>query len=246
MNIIKLNAIESTNSYLKDLIHSTELENFTVVVAENQTAGRGQMGSVWEVEPGKSLTFSVFVRCVDFDVDTQFYFNMCVSLACYEVLKRHTSVNLKVKWPNDIMAEKDKIAGILIENSIRGQIILASIVGIGINVNQLNFPEHLTGVTSLAKITGRTFDKEKLIFELVQEMKEQLEHFENKKFNEIKSNYLKSLFEFQKPRMFELASGTLFLGKIVDVNSSGQLVVENEQEKTREFSIKEIKFASFN
>lgn len=245
MNIIKLNAIESTNSYLKDLMQSTQLDNFTVVVAENQTKGRGQMGSVWEVEPGKSLTFSVFVRCFDFQVESQFYFNMCVSLACSEVLKRHTSATIKVKWPNDIMAEKDKIAGILIENSIRGGNVVASVVGLGINVNQINFPPHLTAVTSLAKIVGKEFDKEKLMIELVHELKSQLQLFEDKKFEEIKTSYLNSLYEFQKPRMFEVDSGEQFLGKIVDVNSSGQLVVETEQEKTREFGIKEIKFASY-
>ena len=245
MNIIKLNAIESTNSYLKDLMHTTDLENYTVVVAENQTAGRGQMGAKWEVESGKSLTFSVFVSYLNFKIVSQFYFNMCVSLACSEVLKRHTSATIKVKWPNDIMAEKDKIAGILIENSIRGKNIVASVVGIGINVNQINFPNHLTGVTSLAKIVGKEFDKEKLMIEIVHELKSQLQQFEDKKFNEIKTSYLNSLFEFQKPRMFELESGVQFLGKITDVNSSGQLVVETEQEKTREFGIKEIKFASY-
>lgn len=245
MNIIKLNAIESTNSYLKDLVKSTDVENYTVVVAENQTAGRGQMGSVWEVESGKALTFSALVRCSDFKVDAQFYFNMCVSLACSEVLKRHISATVKVKWPNDIMADKDKIAGILIENSIRGQEVTASIVGIGINVNQVEFPFHLTSVTSLLKISGREFDKEALMIEVLHELKNQLQRLENKEFEAIKSDYLKSLFEFGKPRMFETSEGEQFLGKIVDVNSAGQLVVATEQNKTREFGIKEIKFASY-
>ena len=245
MNIIKLNAIESTNSYLKDLVRSTQVENYTVVVAENQTAGRGQMGAVWEVESGKALTFSALIRCADFKIDSQFYFNMCVSLACSEMLKRHTSAIISVKWPNDIMAEKDKIAGILIENSIQEQKIKSSIVGIGINVNQIKFPFHLTGVTSLAKIAGKEYDKEVLMIEVLHELKHQLERFENKEFEAIKSDYINSLFEFGKPRMFETSEGEQFLGKIVDVNLAGQLVVETEHKKTREFGIKEIKFASY-
>lgn len=245
MNIIKLNAIESTNSYLKDLMLSTPLENYTVVVTENQTEGRGQMGAVWEVESGKSLTFSVLIRLSSFKVRHQFYFNMCVSLACAKVLKRHTSVTVRVKWPNDIMADKDKIAGILIENIIRGQHIGSSVVGIGLNVNQISFPKHLEGVSSLAKIEGHTFDKESLMFELLGELKKQLLHFEQEAFQLIKENYMNSLFEFNRPRMYETSTEEQFLGKIVDVNSIGQLVVETEDKKTRKFEIKEIKFARY-
>lgn len=245
MNIIKLNAIESTNSYLKELMQTTDLENYTVVVAENQTAGRGQMGSVWEVESGKSLTFSVFVKWSDFKIESQFYFNMCVSLACSEVLKRHTSATIKVKWPNDIMAEKDKIAGILIENSIRSKKIATSIVGIGINVNQIFFPKHLEGITSLAKLEGEIVDKEQLMIALMYELKNQLQKFEMGEFELIKEDYMNSLFELNKPRVFETVLGEQFLGKIVDVNSNGQLVVATDNKKTRKFGIKEVKFASY-
>lgn len=244
MNIIKLNAIESTNSYLKDLMQSTSLENYTVVVAENQTHGRGQMGEVWEVEAGKSLTFSVLVWCEDFDIGSQTYFNMCVSLACSKVLKRHVAATIKVKWPNDIMAEKDKIAGILIENTIRGNTVVSSVVGIGINVNQIHFPEHLKGVSSLSQIEKKEFNKEDLMHELLHEIHQQVCEFEKSAFESIKKQYLEALFEFQKPRMFETAFGEQFLGKITDVNSTGQLVVETSDKKTREFGIKEIKFAS--
>ena len=245
MNIIKLNAIESTNSYLKDLMLGTTLENYTVVVAENQTAGRGQMGANWEVESGKSLTFSVLIRLSKAKVVHQFYFNMCVSLACAKVLKRHTSATVKVKWPNDIMAEKDKIAGILIENSIRGQKIISSVVGIGLNVNQVSFPKHLEGVTSLSKIEKIPFDKENLMDELLHELKSQMHYFETEQFEMIKEEYLNFLFEFNKPRMFEITSGEQFLGKIIDVNSAGQLVIETEDKETRKFEIKEIKFARY-
>ena len=243
MNIIKLNAIESTNSYLKDLMQYSSLENYTVVIAENQTLGRGQMGALWEVEPGKSLTFSVLVRLGAMDIQKQFYFNMCVSLACYEVLKRKLSAKVKVKWPNDIMADKDKIAGILIENSIKGQTISSAVVGVGINVNQLQFPRHLKAVSSMAKLEGFEFDKEALLQEFIQQLQLEVSKFENKKFQAIKEAYLKALFAFQVPSMFETPDGIKFLGKIVAVNSKGKLVVEMDGEKTREFGIKEITFA---
>ena len=139
MNIIKLNAIDSTNSYLKNNAIKNNFESFTVVVAEKQTDGRGQLGTVWESDQGKNLTFSVLIKFLDFKITQQFYLSMAVSLGVLRVLKSQFIYNFHIKWPNDILAENNKVAGILIENSIVGSFIKNSVIGIGLNVNQTNF-----------------------------------------------------------------------------------------------------------
>jgi len=116
MKVIKLDAIDSTNEFLKGLSSKQQLENFTVVTAENQTKGKGQMGSVWDSEAGKNLTMSVFVKDSLSDVNQIFKLNIGVALAVIEALETFNIPNLMIKWPNDIMSYNFKIAGILIEN----------------------------------------------------------------------------------------------------------------------------------
>src|SRR3970282_291011 len=146
-----LDAIDSTNEFLKGLSNGQLLENFTVVTAENQTKGKGQMGSVWDSEVGKNLTMSVFIKDSLSDVNQIFKLNVGVVLAVVQALETFNIPNLMVKWPNDIMSYNFKIGGILIENSIKSDGTVHSIVGLGINVNQVNF-ENLPKASSLAVI----------------------------------------------------------------------------------------------
>lgn len=105
MQIIKLSAIDSTNDYLKQLSREKKLDNFTIVVANEQTKGRGQMGSKWVSEVGKNLTFSVLVKNVMIANEKLFDWNIVVALAVLEVLEKHEIQNVSIKWPNDIMAD---------------------------------------------------------------------------------------------------------------------------------------------
>ncbi len=116
MNIIKLDAIDSTNEYLKQLISNNLLPNFTVVTANFQSKGKGQMGSSWSSEAGKNLTMSILVFDILSDSQDMFYLNMAVALSVQEVLKNFNVPNVAIKWPNDIMSGKQKLGGILIEN----------------------------------------------------------------------------------------------------------------------------------
>lgn len=244
MYIIKLNAIESTNGYLKELTAKKKLENFTVVVAEQQTKGRGQMGTVWLSEEGKNLTFSLLVNFDDFNISNQFYLSMAVSLGVLTTLKSLTNTSFYIKWPNDILAEKDKIAGILIENIIGGHLIKQSIIGIGLNVNQVAFCNTIKDVTSLKNISGKFTDKEMLLKKIVLEIKHFVNYINKREFKQLKKMYLMRLFKLNMPSMFIDKDEKLFLGKIIDVSNDGKLVVELEDETTRKFSLKEIKFAS--
>ncbi|TFG78733.1 MAG: biotin--[acetyl-CoA-carboxylase] ligase, partial [Flavobacteriales bacterium] len=139
MRIVKLNAIDSTNCYLKGLMQTEALEDFTVVVANQQNSGRGQMGSKWTSEPGKNLIMSVLKIFNDLPAEQQFSLNVCVSLAVFDTLKSLEIPKLSIKWPNDILSGNLKIGGILIENSLLGTQIRSAIIGLGLNVNQTDF-----------------------------------------------------------------------------------------------------------
>lgn len=246
MNIIKLNAIESTNLYLKKLAVEKDTESYTVVTADFQSAGRGQMGTTWHSEIGKNLTFSILIKFKAFDIEHQFYLSMAVSLGLLAAIRSHISSPLFIKWPNDILADKDKLAGILIENIISRNLIKQTVIGIGLNVNQEQFPMTIGNITSLKKLAGKSFDKDLLLENILTSIQNYVGFIDRKEFPKLKELYLKSLYKFQKPSMFEDNKGTIFLGKIIDVSEDGKLVVVLENEKTRKFDLKEIKFASRN
>lgn len=242
MHIIKLNAIDSTNSYLKKLAVKNTVKSFTTVIANEQTLGRGQVGTQWVSEVGKNLTFSMLIKFDGFKIEHQFYLSMAVSLAILNVVKSSVNVPVFVKWPNDILAEKGKVAGILIENMLSGNFIRQSVIGIGLNVNQENFPKTIGKANSLKNITGLHFDKDELLQEIIQAVKLFVGYVERKEFKKLKTLYLAQLHKFMVPAMFEDKNNTVFMGKIVDVFEDGKLVVELENEKTHKFNLKEIKF----
>ena len=244
MHIIKLNAIDSTNSYLKKLVVEEIVQNFTVVVTEHQISGRGQMGTVWESDKGKNLTFSILIEFEELRITNQFYLSMAIALGVLKAVKGYVNSGVQVKWPNDILADKDKLAGILIENVLKGANIKYAIVGIGVNVNQESFSKDVENVTSLKKICGHSIDKNILLEKIVSSIKHYVSFLDNHQFQELKELYIDVLFKYNKPAMFVDNSGDQFLGKIIDISEDGRLVVELENEKTRKFNLKEIKFAS--
>lgn len=244
MNIIKLNAIDSTNSYLKKLAKDATVKSYTVVVARYQTQGRGQIGSFWISDSGKNLTFSTLIKFSDFKIEHQFYLSMAISLSILSTVKSYVKIPFSVKWPNDILAEKDKVAGILIENVLSGNYIKKSVIGIGLNVNQTEFPKSIGKATSLKNILGIDLGKDELLKDIITAFKQYVGYIENNEFFKLKKLYINSLYQYNKPTMFYGAEGTIFLGKIVDVSAEGKLVVELENGTTRKFSLKEIKFAN--
>ena len=243
MQIIKLNATESTNAYLKELLAEVALKDFTVVVAREQSKGRGQMGTVWESDPGKNLTFSVLKRFDGFLVSNQFMINVLVSMALYEHLKKLHIPDLRVKWPNDILSGHHKIAGILIENMLSGDKIQSSVIGIGLNVNQIHF-NNLPNVSSLKLISGKNLDLEELLKSLLESMGEMFDILKTKnptKGNALLDKYKSVLFRKDKPSTFRNENDELFMGFITDVSSEGKLIITLEDGIKKEFGLKEIK-----
>ncbi|MNX16890.1 Bifunctional ligase/repressor BirA [compost metagenome] len=238
MKLIKLDAIDSTNEFLKGLSNKEELENFTVVTTENQTKGKGQMGSVWNSEVGKNLIMSVLVKDYLFDINQIFNLNIAVSLAVIDTLEAMNIPDLSIKWPNDIMSYNKKIGGILIENSIKSEETIVSIVGLGLNVNQTNF-ENLPKASSLALLCNTYFNKEELLLMIIENLKKKLalwKQFSDQFWRE----YTDKLFRKGVPMAFSNQNDQNFMGIIQGVSSIGKLQILLEDDSVAEFDVKEI------
>lgn len=239
MNLIKLNAIDSTNSYLRSLVSQKVLEDFSVVLTDHQMSGRGQMGTVWNAEKGKNLTCSVFKRNKGVVVHHQFYISMATSLAIIKTLQEFNIPKIAVKWPNDILSEQKKICGILIENVIKNNAIEGTIIGIGLNVNQTNF-DGLPQASSIINLTGRVHHPEELLSRIIKHLKYFFDKLQDDKHDFIKRAYEALLFRKNKPSTFKDAEGSLFSGFIKGVDENGNLQVLVEDDIIKEFAFKEI------
>ncbi|MFL9831066.1 biotin--[acetyl-CoA-carboxylase] ligase [Flavobacterium sp. ST-87] len=237
MKLIKLNAIDSTNDFLKGLSLTQELQNFTVVSAENQTKGRGQMGSVWNTEASKNLIMSVFLKDVVLNPNGIYQLNIATALAIVQVLKTFDIKNLSVKWPNDIMSANFKIGGILIENTFKTGGHISSIIGIGLNVNQTNFDD-LPKASSMAVVADAVFNKEELLVLIVEQLKENLLEIHSNS-QELWSNYLRILFKKGVPMPFKVKEKS-FMGIITGVSAAGKLILLLEDDSFAEYGIKEV------
>ena len=239
MQIIKLDATQSTNTYLKELSFEKELEDFTVITTRDQTSGRGQMNAKWESEPGKNLAFSILKNNIDVSIKDVFLVSVCVSLAIIDGLKPLGIPNLSIKWPNDILSGTNKIGGILIENILSGSKIKRSIVGFGLNVNQEVF-EKAPNASSLKNILGTEFDLDSVFYTLI----EQLHSYLNKPIqsleNELYAQYHSQLFKIGEKSTFKNQHDTLFTGTIAEVSISGKLIVKHENGDYQEYGLKEI------
>jgi BirA family biotin operon repressor/biotin-[acetyl-CoA-carboxylase] ligase len=240
MYIIKLSAIDSTNTFLKELVAVTLPEDYTVVVTESQTKGRGQMGSVWEAEQGKNLTVSVFKKLNNFNIIEQFYISMAVSLAIVKALTVFKIPQLRIKWPNDILSADTKLCGILIENVIKSNLLQGSIIGFGLNVNQKNF-DNLPQASSMNLLTGVVYNKDEVLSEVLKQLKFYFELLESKQFSEIKQAYESLLFRKDKPSTFTSTLSGRFSGIIQGVTENGLLQVWTEDEIIKTYDLKEIK-----
>lgn len=238
MKLIKLDAIDSTNDFLKALSFQDEIENFTVVTAENQTKGKGQRGAKWVSELGKNLIMSVLVKDFLYNIEKVFDMNLIVSLSIIEALKKIDIPDLSIKWPNDIMSYNKKIGGILIENTLKSDGRILSVVGFGLNVNQTNF-EDLPHASSLKLICNREFNKDILPFLIIERIKQKIELWENNSAL-YQEEYFNSLFRKGVPMAFKNLQNKNFMGIIQGVSPIGKLQVLLEDDSIAEFEIKEI------
>ena len=238
MRIIKLNAIDSTNSFLKEMIYKEVIEDYTIVVAQHQTNGRGQMGTVWDSDRGKNLMFSVFKDLSSYVVEFPFYISMAISLAILKALETFNIPNLRIKWSNDILSADKKICGILIENVIKNR-LNSTIIGIGVNVNQTEF-NNLPKASSLKNITGIHYNLDEILQRIIKYTMHYSFLLQQEKYEEVKNEYESNLFRKNKPSTFKNTEGILFSGFIKGVTKYGKLQVILEDKIVKKFDLKEI------
>jgi BirA family biotin operon repressor/biotin-[acetyl-CoA-carboxylase] ligase len=243
MKLIKLDAIDSTNTFLKNLAVNVELDDFTVVSAKHQLSGKGQMGSEWVSEADKNLMFSVYKRFERLTIENQFCISMIVSLTIHEVLSAFKLAKIKIKWPNDILSCDKKVGGVLIENKLKDKQIESSIIGIGLNINQTVF-RNLNQASSLYVNYKRKFDRDNLLKQIVNRLEINFKKYDftsSDSINELHSNYEKLLFNLNLLKPYSLQDETIFDGVIKGVTGIGELKIEiNGVNET--FNIKEIRF----
>ncbi len=228
-NVIYLPTCHSTNTLASQMIQNEVVADGTIVITSNQTAGRGQRGNNWEALPGQNITTSFILKPTFLTATEQFNLNIAVSLAVYEflsplIIRGRVIETLKVKWPNDIYVGDKKLGGILIENTLSGSQIAYSIIGIGLNINQLEFGENRA--TSLRFFNPQTeFDIEKLVENLAESLEKHYLELRNGYVNRQKERYLQTLYRYQEPHYFE-KDDVRFLGTIIGVAKDGHLAIE--------------------
>ena len=236
-----LPSCHSTNDVGLALIKTGDAQDGTIIITTNQTQGRGQRGNKWVAEPGKNLTFSIILDVSFLKYEGIFGLNMAVSLGIVSFFNSTLNTQhskLKIKWPNDLYYDDKKLGGILIENIYRSDGSVWAVVGIGININQVNFS--YLNATSLAAICKQFFDLEELLLKLTQEIEYYFEMLREGDLHKIKPLYLQNLYHYMKFTTYR-SGEEIFEGKIIDVNDIGQLVVENKA-GLRVFDKQEIRF----
>lgn len=240
-NLVTLKQVDSTNSFLKNILsNSKPVPEGTVIMAEDQYAGRGQRESTWQSEPGKNLTFSILLRPSFLSVTGQFNLTMAVSMGVFEALEPVLGTQLKIKWPNDIYYADKKLGGMLIENILQGSQIKNSIVGIGINVNQDNFTDKAGNATSIKQILQKDYSLKDILSEICKHVEAYYLHLKAGRIDFVKNIYLSRLYWLNKEGQFQ-SNGEVFTGMIKNVTDNGLLIVESNG-KEEAYNLKEIKF----
>ena len=236
---IILETVDSTNAYLKKWMAREVLKEGTVVVARQQTAGRGQMGTSWESQPGKNLTFSMVLYPLFLPFAESFLISQLVALGIKDVLDGYTN-DITVKWPNDIYWQDKKLAGILVENAVQGDKFQSAVAGIGLNVNQEKFYSNAPNPVSLKQITGTTVELEDLLPQLISSILHYYDLIrEEEKRLVVRQLYLQSLYRKNGYHQYSDAIGD-FNARIFDVEKNGHITLEDEAGNLRRYGFKEI------
>ncbi len=238
--LYSFDTVTSTNDKLKELLNKKELDEFTVVKAAMQTAGKGQTGNRWESEKGKNLTVSILLKPTFLDPGIQFYISKIASLAILNTLNKY-GIKALIKWPNDIYVDGKKIAGILIENSIMGTGLAESIVGIGLNINQKEFSSNVKNPVSMIHILQKETDTDKILHELQDMLHRFYKLLQDNKFEDIDHAYFDALYRRHTVSRFKDINGE-FTAEILSVEPTGFLILKDTSGIIRKYAFKEVEF----
>lgn len=242
-NIRNIDRLESTNSYAQKLLENGDLQEGDVISTYNQENGKGQGENFWESESGSNITISVALQPRVIHPSQQFIINQLVSLALVDVIEQYVAnEEVKIKWPNDIYVADKKIAGVLIQNFIKGEEIEFSIVGIGVNVNQKEFYSDAPNPGSLIHYFNNTMDLKQLLDQLLLRIDVKYEFYKQmRNVQDLKSNYIDKLFRFNIWATYSDGNKN-FQGKIIDIDEFGRLIVKLKDGQEKTFMFKEIEF----
>lgn len=225
--LVILPTVDSTNKYAMQQVHAQVAKHGMAWFAHEQTQGRGQRGNRWQATPGENIILTVSLAPDQPFPSQPFLFNASIALACYEFYKNWAGDETSIKWPNDIYWRDRKAGGILVENMVSGNTWKWSIVGIGINVNQVAFDPALPNPVSLKQIRGKTLDPLTLSRELLERM-DQYWNLWRSGSPEIMKRYNEILYKRQQPATFRVGN-RVFEDMIREVNAAGQLVLASGQ-----------------
>jgi BirA family biotin operon repressor/biotin-[acetyl-CoA-carboxylase] ligase len=236
---IRLSTIDSTNNFAAKLINDGLSEHGSVILAENQTNGRGQRGSEWQSQKGKNILTSFIFKFQELDPQFLFRINAFVSIALIDFLANH-GIEAQIKWPNDILVNSKKICGILVENKLAGNALAYSIAGFGLNVNQSEFGG-LDEATSMSLEVKQEFDLEKIWISIIGYFQKWEVFISSEHLAEnLHKMYQNNLFGLGERRQFHIES-QIVEGVIKGVNPQGFLILQVGQ-KTHYYQNKEIVF----
>ncbi len=238
-HLLHLPEVDSTNNYLKEISERQQFDVPVLLVADNQIAGKGQRDNKWYSEPDKNLLLSLLIQ-EEIPADKSFYLPKITALALHRLLSQEIET-VTVKWTNDIYVEDNKIAGILIENSMKGDKITRSIIGVGLNLNQTDFPNELPNPVSLKQLTGKSYEIENFAIDFYNKFLECFLKFEQGICSILDNDYNRFLYkknEWVKIRKNDF-TGTV---KILSVNPKGNLMVENQKGQVEYFTYGAIQF----
>ena len=238
--LIFYKSLPSTNTHSAFLQKTSGLAEGTIVYTNYQLAGRGQPGNKWESENGKNLLISIILFPSFILPADQFLISMTISLGICDFLGRYIP-DSRIKWPNDIYVNNDKIAGLLIENSIMGNQIESTIAGIGLNVNQDAFKSEAPNPVSLKRIIKRDLDLLTCLNELASDTDLRYTQLREGNYDKIKEEYISRLFRLNVWSDYSDKNG-IFTGRIIALSEHGNLLIETRSGKTNEYAFKEVEF----
>ena len=231
--------LPSTNLLALEMLANERITEGVVISTFHQTAGRGQMGNRWESHPNQNISVSIVLLPTFIQAREQFHLNKAIALAVADFVSLFTE-GVAVKWANDIYVGDKKVAGILIQNTLSGDTIQSSVVGIGVNVNQTVFP-NLPNASSLKLASSASLDLPTALEKLLKCVEARYLQLKTRKFDDLHVEYLSKMFRFGEDFIFQYPNEIYFSGKIVGVTDAGQLTVMTKQ-GMENFDIKEIKF----
>lgn len=235
--IIKLDSVGSTNNYAAKLMEGSKVQEGTAILASFQENGRGQRGANWQSKAGDNLLGSIILYPNFLFASQQFYLSQAVSLAIHQLL-RDIGISAEIKWPNDLLVRGKKIAGILIENSLRGQLIESSIVGIGLNVNQINFD---LAASSIKLEMGKDYSPEGLAVELFAKLDQYYALLRSGNKTELSEAYHQNLYGVNQQCDLKI-KGERKICKVHHVSPEGSLFLDCNGEVFGPFTLKEVEW----